>query len=78
MNLGETGFPYAFSEPSTETIGGKSFDTIETSIEYEGFSINQKYYSILLDNYVLSFIATYFSEDDLNEINDMLANAKFE
>lgn len=77
-NLTDTGLPYTIHDPSSEVIGGKTFATLEVETNVEGFSIKQKYYSILMDNYVLSFIATYFSDDDLTELNDMLAKVKFE
>lgn len=74
----KTNIPYSFHEITSEEIGGKHFDVMEADVDYQGIKIYQKYYSAIIDRYALSFIMSYTTEDDLNELNNILTSIKFE
>ena len=76
-SLEQTGLGYTFKEYTTETLGGKNFDVMETGIDLGILVITQKYYVMLMDGYALVFVNTYSTEDEANENQIMLNSVKF-
>ncbi len=69
--------PYSFEEIGTETIGGKEFYVMPTSIDVGGLIISQKYYSAVQKGYALNFITSYSSEEELATVSNILGTVKF-
>ncbi|WP_058486461.1 hypothetical protein [Defluviitalea phaphyphila] len=76
--LEETGVGYKCGDISTEKIGNKDFYVMEVSLDYQGITIYQKYYLKIVDKYVLSYLLSYSSEDEKNELTDILNTISFE
>ncbi len=68
-----------FSENITEfTIGGKQFFRLDDDLRFPAGLIHQMYISTKLDKYILSFILTSRSQEDLNMLYNTLGSVKFD
>lgn len=66
----------------TKDIYSVKFDKIkfyvmETVLPYGSININQKYYTTILKGQALNFIITYYTKEDLAEVNKILMSIKF-
>src|SRR5579862_2724393 len=68
-----------FSDNITEfTIGGKQFFRLDNDLRFPIGLIHQMYISTKLDKFILSFILTSRSQEDLNMLYNTLGSLKFD
>jgi hypothetical protein len=73
-----TQMPYEFSKDIyIEQVSTKEFYVLEAQINLEGFHVNQKSYAAVFDEYVLVFTFTYSSDEEYNELNNIIKSIKF-
>ncbi len=71
--------PYEFSkEIYDEKIGSKNFSVLEGSITSGEFHVSQKSYAAIVDKYALVFTFTYSSDEEYDELNNIIKSIKFE
>ncbi|TYQ18054.1 UNVERIFIED_CONTAM: hypothetical protein Cloal_0458 [Acetivibrio alkalicellulosi] len=76
--LKEAQIPYEISDTIlSEKVGGKNFDVLETTIDFMGFEITQRYYFKDEKGYILCFITTYTNNDEKRELEKILKTVKF-
>jgi hypothetical protein len=56
----------------TELVGGAAFSVIEFKTDFSGVFLNQKYYAQIRKDYVLFFIVTYDTPEQLKTLDEML------
>lgn len=62
---------------STEKLGGRVFDVMDVEIPSIGALVQQKYYATIIKGYVLAFIASYTTEDELLYQLDIFKSVTF-
>jgi hypothetical protein len=67
-------FPH---EIYSKDISGVSFDVMPMEININNITVYQEYYSARIDDYVLSFILSYSSDAEMNELNDVFSKLHF-
>lgn len=67
----------SFSSITSEALGSKKFDVYRTKTTYDIGVVNQKMYSSVIDGYVLTFIITFSSEQELSELESILNTITF-
>ena len=58
-------------------IGGVDFDVLDITVQMGITTITQKYYVRVMKGYVLSYIVTYQSWDELEELDNCLETVRF-
>jgi hypothetical protein len=58
----------------TEQIGGASFSVIDFKTDFSGVFVSQKYYAHVRRNYVLFFIVTYDTPEQLKTLTELLSS----
>ncbi|WP_058486535.1 hypothetical protein [Defluviitalea phaphyphila] len=76
--LEETDLGYKIGDISTEKIGDTDFYVLDVSLESPVITVYQKYYVKIIDKYALSYLLTYSSEEEKNELTDILNTVSFE
>jgi len=66
--------PYEFTDPSyPETINGTPFEVMPVRLNVGPTSLQQLYYSTVKKGYALSFILTYWTDEELAELKGYLS-----
>ncbi|QQX79440.1 hypothetical protein JK628_18200 [Shewanella sp. KX20019] len=69
---------YTFSkEIYSEDLSGVAFDVMPSEISIANMTVNQEYYATRYEDYVLSFILTYKTESEQQELRDILSQLSF-
>lgn len=76
--LEQANLGYKFKENFTRIeVDGLKFDEMETSVKYLDINISQEYYSAIDKGYALSFIVSYNSEAQKEELQKIIDSIKF-
>jgi predicted RNA-binding Zn-ribbon protein involved in translation (DUF1610 family) len=76
LDLGPIHIEYSDST-DTEAVGGVDFDVLDLRVHVGNASITQKYYARVMKGYVLSYILTYQTWDDMEELDNCLDTVSF-
>ena len=60
------------------TIGGRDFAVLETSLDFNGVIVNQRYYVTVLKQFSLVFISSFQDEAQLRELEKVANSMQFE
>lgn len=73
----QTQMSYSFErEVFEKKIGNSLFYVLETRLDYIGEIISQEYISTVKNGFTLSFIITYSTEEEKNELYEVINNVK--
>lgn len=73
----QTQMPYSSErEVFEKKIGNSLFYVLETRLDYMGEIISQEYISTVKNGFTLSFIITYSTEEEKNELYEVINNVK--
>jgi hypothetical protein len=73
----QTQMSYSFErEVFEKKIGNSLFYVLETRLDYMGEIISQEYISTVKNGFTLSFIITYSTEEEKNELYEVINNVK--
>jgi hypothetical protein len=64
-------------EMSTESIGGREFDVMYTTMSMAGVTIYQKYYVVISKGYALAFIVSFTTAEDESALQDIINTVSF-
>lgn len=76
-NMEQIDLPYTFGEISKETLGGKEFYTMESTLDYGSIVLGQKYYCLVIDGYALLFVSTYSNDAEAIETQALFDSILF-
>lgn len=76
LEFGPISVEYSKSTDSEE-LGGVDFDVLDLRVQIGNTTITQKYYARIMKGYVLSYILTYQTWDDMEELDSCLETVKF-
>lgn len=78
--LDDTGIKREYPDKGTtlEKINGTEFSTMRVNTPEPGLNFMQKFYTMIVNGYALTFIATYNNEAQQAEMNNILKTLKFE
>lgn len=68
---------YEIGDLYSVQLGGRDFYVLPASVNIEGFSVQQHYYSAVMKGYSLAFIISYVTEEQLLELEDILNTVQF-
>lgn len=76
--LQSSALKYSFPEEVySEIIDGVPFDVMPTVMEFPDMKIHQNYYTAKINDYILVFITSFTSSDELDELNAILQTVAF-
>lgn len=75
--MNKSGSPYAFSEITSETLGGKSFGVVNIEKDTDGTVYKLKFYSAIINGYAVNFIITYTDGDGFSELDNIMKSVRF-
>ena len=61
----------------TEELGGVDFDVFDITVQMGMTTITQKFYARVMKGYVLSYVVTYQSWDEMEELDNCLQTVRF-
>ncbi|MFC1497910.1 hypothetical protein ACFLS1_05490 [Verrucomicrobiota bacterium] len=64
-------------EISSEQISGRAFDVMHVEIPLAGMVVRQKYYTIIIKDYVLCFIVSFTTDEEQSFLKDVLKSTSF-
>lgn len=74
----QTGMNYTIDDDfGTETFGRQSFDYMDATLSTQGMSVQQRYYSTIINGFSLTAIISYGSEEQKEMLIDVLASMNF-
>ncbi|MGN7359067.1 hypothetical protein ACTHPF_17355 [Paenibacillus sp. SAF-054] len=76
--LKQSNLPYEFDDIKSANVGGKEFQMMQATLQGDGVTVTQRYYSTLTDGYALNIITTFFDEASEAETEKMIQSVKFE
>ncbi len=71
----QVSFPH---EITTASMGGQSFDVMQTEMPLGGMTIHQKYYSTIMDGYALNFIISFTTKEEELALRNILDSIEFQ
>lgn len=75
--LEQTQMAYSFEKEVFErTIGDTPFHVMETNLDFMGKTITQEYISTVNRGFSLSFVISYTTEEEKNELHDIINKVK--
>jgi hypothetical protein len=69
--------PYSFGAISAETLGGKSFGTMDVEVNVGQSPVKQSYHATVMKGHALVFILSYRDEKDFRSEKQILESVRF-
>lgn len=77
LRLSQVQYSYIDDEFKKEIISNQEFYTMNCSIDYMGFKINQTYYSTIKDGFCLSAIISFINDEQKNNLEKIVNSMNF-
>lgn len=77
LEMGQFKYDHVDSEFAKETINGIEFYKMNAEVTYMGIKITQTYYSTVINKFAFSFIISYASDEQKNELIYSLNSLKY-
>ncbi len=71
------GLDYKMGEITELKIGGRDFGKVDGVLTVQGMEITQTMYVTMVDDYVMTFSLTYFSDDEKTQLEDIVNTFSF-
>jgi len=78
MQQSQTPYKHIDEEYTLKNLGGKDFYVMNTEIEYMGVSIYQAYYSRIDNGFALIMIISYTTDDEKDELENVIGSLSFQ
>lgn len=76
LDFGPISVEYSGST-DTEELGGVDFDVFDLRVQFGITVITQKFYARVMKGYVLSYVVTYQTWDEMDELDNCLGTVRF-